>query len=290
MEPDHLDRIPVHLYGGGGEMARGKRLTERLVLSPPSAKAAVNEVASMLGPRSSLLLPDARHVVRAHVDAACARLSDRGFAPVDLPDAFDLFEYGRRWGGAQARQIADRCDVFLPYFTRAFVEASFATPARERLTERLPYLLLGHLSPELRAMPTTSPWPPRSVAALALKNAAQVPLDLMTRAMRRLRRPRVARHPRTRERSAILESQLPRWRERHLDRDSPLWSIVDRQRIEHLTSDRVTVGQRLPHFVNLYQVMTAFAFEEDFEAWAGGRRAPPDAAPAPRQELVSRRP
>jgi asparagine synthase (glutamine-hydrolysing) len=269
--PRGIDRLPVHLYGGGGELARGKRLTGSLVLRPPSVRVAVDRVQSVFGHRCGFLLPDARQLVRDHIDVTCRRLIERGFPLVDLPDAFDLSEYGRRWGGAQARQVADRCDVFLPYFTRAFVEATFATPATERVTERIPFLLLGQLSGELRSMPTTSPWPPRSVAAYIARNVSLAPRGLVKRVIRRAslatRRPR---DPRSRDRVWVLGQALPRWRERHLDRGgSRLWSIVDRDRIERLTSDRAPPGERLAHYVGLYQVMTAFDYEQDFCDWVG---------------------
>ena len=270
--PERLDRIALHLYGLGGELGRGKRLETAFVVRRPEVKHAVAQVRSSYRRGIGLLRPEARQWVRDYFERTCRTLHEQGFAPVDIPDAFDLSEKGRRWGGSQARQVAEHKDVFMPFATRPYVRAALATPATERLVERIPFLLLNHLSPELLAMPGTSPWPPRSVAALALQEAASAPAALLERIMRRVRRRRPGpAAPGSRgSRLPLLERQAPRWRERYLDRsDLHLWQVIDRERFEYLTSGRATRAERTAQIVNLFQAATALAYEEDFAAWMG---------------------
>jgi asparagine synthase (glutamine-hydrolysing) len=270
-----IERLPVHLYGAAGEFGRGTWFTEGFVLRRPNAAQAIEFVRRKFSRGSTFLRPEARELVRAHIDDSCRALLDQGFEPIDLPYAFSLTEYSRRWGGAQARQGSEHRDVFMPFVTRAYMSAAFATPATERLLERVPYLLLEHLSSELRAMPGQKPWPPRSLAALLAASAASAPRRLAERAARRLSRTSSIRVGRSRDRHVLLEDLRPRWRERYLDGgEADLWQVVDRERFEFVTSDRVPAEERSRHLVNLYQVVTALAYEEDFRAWAAGGRSP----------------
>lgn len=269
--PQPVEQLPVHLYGAAGEFARGKWLTASFLLRRPDEAQAIEFVRWLFGRGFTFLRPEARELVRDHIERTCRELVAQGFEPTDLPYAFVLAEYNRRWGGAQARQGSDHRDVFMPFVTRAFLRASFATPAAERLVERLPYELLEHLSPALRAMPGQNPWPPRTFAGLLAQKATAAPRSLWKRAAKRMGGRKPVAVGRSRERLLLLEGQLPRWRERHLDRgDSAVWQVVDRDRFELVTSDRVAPAERSRHLVNLYQVMTALAYEEDFHAWVDG--------------------
>ncbi|MDF1522352.1 MAG: hypothetical protein P1P87_05970 [Trueperaceae bacterium] len=266
-----LERLPVHLYGVAGEFGRGTWLTEGFVLRRPNVAQAIEFVRRTFDRGSTFLRPEARALVRAHIEESCRALLDQGFEPIDLPYAFSLTEYSRRWGGSQARQGSEHRDVFMPFVTRAYMSAAFATPATERLLERVPYLLLEHLSSELRAMPGQKPWPPRSLAGLLAASATSAPRRLAERVVRRVSRRSPARIGRSRDRQVLLEDLRTRWRERYLDRgEADLWQVVDRERFEFVTSDRMAPAERSRHLVNLYQVVTALAYEEDFRGWAAG--------------------
>jgi asparagine synthase (glutamine-hydrolysing) len=272
---DRLHSIPVQLYGGAGEVARGKHFTERFLLGTPSLAQAVRRTQVRFTRDGGLLRAEARAAVDEQVARSCRALHDRGFAPVDVPDAFDVTHEVRRWVGAQARQGCGHKDVFLPLLTRDYVRAAFATPARERYVGRIPYGLLEHLAPELNAMPFDTPWPPQSFSRLVLARIAGVPGSALRRVERRFGRRRAFEPGRKRERHFILESQVPRWREQFLDRtESSLWHVVARDRLEFLLSERATPEDRMRRFVALYQVLTAFAFQEDLERWVN------DAVPA----------
>jgi asparagine synthase (glutamine-hydrolysing) len=271
--PARLERIVVQLYGAGGELGRGVRLDEGYLLTPPSLARAEARAQSIFVRSKGLLRPEADEVLRAHVARTCRSLLERGFAPIELVEAFDLTEYGRRWAGAQARQVVDHKDVILPFFTQAYLRAGFATPAHERLMERVPFELLRHLSPELHALPFQKPWPRQRFAELLLARVLAEPGRQVQRVVRRLSKPHPIAAGRKRDRLYVLEAHLPRWRERILDRaDSCLWSIVDRERFERLTAEDAA-PKREGRFPILYQALTAFMFEEDLQQWAGGEMA-----------------
>jgi asparagine synthase (glutamine-hydrolysing) len=278
--PDRLESLPVHLYGAAGELGRGKRINERFLVRRRSLAEAVTLAQTMFGGGKGLLRAEAHETVRRHIGASCLALHEQGFAPEDLADAFYLTEYTRRWSGAQARQGVERRDVVTPFLTRPYVHACFATPARERHMERIPYKLIEGLSPALHAMPFESPWPPQRFSALLLRRLLAAPEKLLRRVERRVRRTTPVEAGRKRERLFVLERQLPGWRERYLDRSSSsLWQLIDRERFEFLTSERATQAQRVRHHAALYQVATALAFEADLEDWVGSRQeAPPQPA------------
>ena len=271
VRPGRLEHVPVQLYGAAGELGRGKRFTPEFVLRRTTLEHATELARRAFDRGRSLVRRETREAVYEHVERTCQALHERGVDVVDVPDAFDLTEYGRRWAGSQARQITDHKDVVLPFFTRAYMRAAFATPPQERLMERLPYQLLKHLSPQLHALPFQQPWPPQHLAAFLL---ARGPTRLVQRVMRRLRRSRGLEAGRAKDRHITFERLRAAWRERYLDRtDSSVWQVVDRDRFEYLTSDRATSAERVGSQAVVYQAVTALAYEEDLEQWIRERRA-----------------
>lgn len=268
--PEALERIPVHLYGGGGEHARGKALTATFILRRPSAEAAIRHVSKRYGHRAGLLRPEGREMVRNHIWRTCHDLLEQGFAQIDLPDAFFLTDYSRRWGGAQLRQGASYRDVFSPFCTRTYLRAAFATPPAERLTEQVPFEMLSHLSPELLAMPFADPWPPRSPVMLLLRTTRQKVMRRIRRVSKRSEDGKRFLDERKIRRHRVLQHHLPLLRERYLDRvESPLWHIVDKARFEQLTSPETPASVLMDQQMPLLQALTVFAFEEDLDIWLG---------------------
>jgi len=264
--PGSLERHGLQLYGAGGELGRGRRLDARFLLRRPTVDDAIARVRRPFDRTTGLLLPEVRIRVHEHIERLAREVHGMGFQAPDLPDAFDLAEYGRRWGGAQARQLTGHKDVFLPFFTRPFLRAAFATPPMERLMQRLPYRLLSHVSPELRDAPGQGPWPPQSVPLMLAAQAMRVPNPYLRRLRRRLRRRWEPPAGLARERVTLLEALLPRWRTRFLDRQrSPLWQLADRRRFEHLASDRATRRERSGDQAALFQLATLFGYEEELE-------------------------
>lgn len=266
--PERLGSVGVQLYGAGGELARMTSLRERFVLGQPTVADAVAEVLRLVDRRGPLLREAALARVFAHVERRVQALREQGFAVVDLPTVFAVEEGNRRWSGAQARQIAGHKGVYMPLFCRAYVRAALTTPPIERLMERVPYALVGHLSPDLRAMPGSAPWPPQWLGGLLLVRATKRQRGRLEQAWRRVHR-RKARSPgRPRERRALLDAVVPIWRERFLDRaDSSLWGLVDRDGFEALTAPTASQRQRSASGSTLFQVGTAFTYEETLRSW-----------------------
>jgi asparagine synthetase B (glutamine-hydrolysing) len=265
--PERVERLPVLLYGGGGERTRGKLLTPAFVLRPTSAaaEATVLQAFDRGGP---LLRPEARELVVEHIVRTCRALHELGFAPEDVPDAFEQSEHSRRWAAAQAFQRADHRDVFVPFFTRAYLRAAFEVRPADRLLERVPHELLLHLSPALRSLPSGTPWPPRTLTAYRVVKAWRTNWARAQRLQRRLRRAAPARGARQRERIVALRTLLPHWRERFLDHPhAATWQVIDRDRFERLTAPGANEAEQAAQFVGLYQAGTVLTFEEDLRTW-----------------------
>ena len=261
------------LYGAAGELARGVRISEPLLRPDVSAEVVIASIQDTHDRCPGLMRPEARAFIRSSVQSVCHELLLRGFDLTDLPDAFDLTEYARRWAGAQARQRCEYIDVMLPFLTRPFVQAALATHPRDRRDERVPIELLRYLSPELLALPLETPWARRGVAGRLMNWTETAPSQLRQRLLRRLRLASAGRPSagRLRERLFVLERQLGRMRERCLDQHgSRRWEIIDRERFEFLTSDRANRRDRLRHHLSLFQALTAFEFEEELRRWVSG--------------------
>jgi asparagine synthase (glutamine-hydrolysing) len=274
VRPERLERVVVQLYGAGGERGRGLRFTEGFVLHSPSPAEAIAQTVRSFCRASTLVRPEVVVWVREHIERSCRGLLEEGFEPLDIPDAFATAEYGRRWGGSQARQIVDHKDVVLPFYTRAFMRAAFATPARERFMERVPFELLKYLSPELQRLPFGVPWPPQHLALLLARRAAARPDQFVQRVKGRLTRGRVEPSDRIHDRLVVLERNRSSWRERYLDQsDSSVWQVIDRDRLAHLLSDRATPAQRKSQQRLVFQILTGLIYEEDLRAWTGASAA-----------------
>ena len=265
--PSRLDGIAVTLYGGGGELTRGKQLSPSFIVRP-TISAAIAAVQQVFDRGGRIQRAEARQLVRDHIERTCRSLFDLGFDTCDIPDAFKMVEQYRRWGAVQAFQRSDQTDVFVPFYLRAYIRTAFETPPAERFLQRVPHHLIRHLSPTLRAMPSDSPWPPNSLAAYATVIAWNRLTNRIRRERRRFRPTARTVAARQRERTAILLGQLPRWRERYLDRpNANAWQVLDRDRYEHLTSNRATDEEKAARLESLYLAATVLAFEEDLQAW-----------------------
>ena len=265
--PDRLERISVTLYGGGGELTRGKMLTPRFVVRPTIAEA-IAAVQRQFDHGDDILRVEARRAVGVHLERTCRSLFELGFDAADVTTAYEMIEHDRRGGAIQAFQRSDQTDVFVPFYHRAYIRTAYAVSPTARLLQRVPHHLIQHLSPELRAMPSDSPWPPNSLAAYALATTWKRVERRVRRARRRSRPVIQTAGARQRERIALLLKQSPRWRERYLDRvDANAWQAIDPTRFEYLTSSRASDEEKAKRLASLYLAVTVLAFEEDLEAW-----------------------
>lgn len=262
-EPRRLERLKVHLYGAGGEIARGDLLSERFLLMPQTRRSVEAHICAMLRQNGRLLTPAVAGAAKRHVHATVGQLLEQGFALKDIPDAFFLHDGLRRWGGAQFRQVGSYRDVFSPFCTRPYVRAAFSLPLALRHNEHLPYRLLEHLSPELHALPFEKPWLPQHPAQMMLAHLAKAPFTLTKKAWGRLSRTLLRRPApapalgRGAERHGWLEQRLAEVRTLCLAQaDSPLWRLIDRDAFARLTAPETSVAERKPHAAALFQALT----------------------------------
>ena len=265
--PERIEGIPVVLYGGGGELTRGKLSSPSFVVHPTISSAIV-AVQRVFDRGGGIQRAEARQLVRDHIERTCRSLLDLGFHVTDVPMAFEMLEHDRRGGAIQTFQRTDQDDVFVPFYHRAYIRTAYTVSPTERLLQRVPHHLIQHLSPELRAMPSGSPWPPNNLAVYAVARTWKRVLARVRRARRRSRHKTGDVAVRTNIPIATLSDQLPHWRERYLDRpDAAAWQVIDRARFEYLTSDRATVVEKAKHLEGLFLAATVLTFEEDLEAW-----------------------
>jgi hypothetical protein len=253
-----LERLPVHLYGGGGEYARGKWLTEHFLLTPQTRDRVETYLFGKLNRNRGLVKPEVRAVIREHVRAQVGELLDAGFSLKDVPCAYFYHDYGRRWGGANSQQIRARRDVYGVYYTRPYIRTAFALPPVQRFSERLTYALTRHLLPELLAIPYASPWKPQATPSLYAHFALSLPGKLLSKVRRRVK---PLRPGRSEQRQGWLEEQLPELR-RHLDTpSSPTWELLDRAAFERLTAPETPPATRAAHSQGLFLALTLLEYE-----------------------------
>lgn len=265
-EPTRLGALGVHLYGAGGEIARGLYSSEAVFLRPQSPERVRARLTRAITGRNPFLRPAVREEAARFVTSYTDEQLDRGVRPLDVPDLFAAGEIERRWAGNQFRQVMAQTDVFSPFLTRPYVRAAFAVPALARFTERVPAALLAHLSPELHALPYDKPWLPQSPAAFFFAHLpAKVAGWAWGRAARRLRpRPEAGarRDARALERARLLEGIRGELAAACLDQSgSPLWELVDRPRFERVLSDAAGPAERAAHHEELFDIATLFLYD-----------------------------
>lgn len=267
-KPAALEQPEIHLYGGGGEFARGKWLTERFLMSSQTRESVEAYLCRKLNRNRGLATSQVSEVIRQHVRHQVGRLLDAGFKLKDIPCAFFYSDYGWRWGGANSQQLRARRDVFGPYLIRPYVRAAFALPPVERFSERLTFEVTKYLSPELHAIPYQTPWKPQSPTQLYFQFFLKLPKAVVDKATGRVRRnllrgafaPKPAQG-RARQRQSWLEEKLPELRSAALeDEGSPMWAFVDRKAFERLTAPDTPAGVRSARSMGLFLALTLLQY------------------------------
>jgi hypothetical protein len=233
-----LDRatLGLKLWGAGGEMTR----TATGVLDGPvdlvpgvrrSERAAALLLGQKLDPLGGLVRPATLAAGRAYVRDFVARRVAEGWSPGATAEAWYLLERVGRFSASGPRRASTTHDVLSPFCTAPFVFYAYGLPGGERYREVSHHRLLALLAPALLDVPFEERWPsarPRTAAPLATAQLARAGLDL---ARRRLRRPA----PAAAARVPWFEPQLELHRDICLDHaGSPLWELVDRDRLEPL--------------------------------------------------------
>jgi hypothetical protein len=222
------ERDAVILQGVAGELARWYAWPRKLLLRPTRARVLgyltrrVDDVGLASGAARARAVD---YVTEAFADAAAQGCSER-----DTLMVWYATERARRWGGANNRKISNVNDVFTPFTTRSFVEASFRLHWARGYGEPIHHDLVKRLSPPLYAeRPEMGRWP------------VQVPYANMAVQVYRDRRRTTLAAPRS---TATYQQDLwpERLRSEFLDRyldltTSDVWDVVDRHRFEQLLTD-----------------------------------------------------
>lgn len=251
-----VERLPLGLWGIGGEMARGHWSHPRHLLAAPSPAAIESYLVQFLvGDHGGLLTRAAVAHARGYVADFVQRALADGFRPIDIPDLFYAEERVRRWAGSNERQAMPVGDRFSPFVTRAFIEAAFALSARERITEPLHAGMTRQLAPALYDLPLPKePWRPQMPALYLLKWAWHTANPFPHR---RPARPAA----RAFDHAAWLEARRDWFRALCLDqRESRLWDLVDRAAFERVTARATSPAVRRRSVRGLYHAATVFAW------------------------------
>ena len=266
---DHpLARLPVHLWGTGGEIARGFYY-QLPGLSTCQARDMMQAFpAALLGTDTALLTPQARQLALASVRDTCQGLLHEGFEPGDVPDAFYAYDRVRRWAGTNTRKMAQVCDLFTPFCTAPFLEAALAYPLADRIAGRLHVELIRATQPALLDFPFNKPAGamPRRSAQRMLAEAVRdtVPswlLSLLRAGARQWHRH--SSHEATgpvqadwveAKHDAILEVCLSQ-------PHSVLWDSVDRRSFHTMMSSKTPTSVRRAYCKRILSIATLFSYD-----------------------------
>jgi asparagine synthase (glutamine-hydrolysing) len=253
--PEHLG-----LWGIGGEIARGNYSNPLLFIGSKTVTDIKRFLASrLIDDHGSLVRKETCEIARCYLGSWVDRMTDEGFAPVDMPDLFYLYERIRRWGGSNARKTLPVHEQFSPFCTRAFVEDAFRLPASYRYSEPLHYQLL-HLDPVLHGFPfIKEPWRPQ-----------QPPINMVSAIWRKRVKPALslaATDTSPSIQSLLLKSRWTHFRELCLDRSSsPLWDYINRGRFEALMNGSPDSRMHDQAGLPLFMIVTLFDYERMFLA------------------------
>lgn len=245
------------MYGLGGGAGRGRLTTWRSLTWRKHGEAA-EWLQRRPSSGGGLLTPRCAASARAHLGAFVARTADEGFSPPEVPDAFYLFERETGYGAANARKVGYLGPVFVPYFTRPFIESAFSLSPAKRFSEPIHFELLGLLDRRLQDFGVERGyW------------HSQAPyLNLVRHRWHRKARMMVGlegRRPKARvgllDQAAWIETMRASLRERYLDeRASDLWEFVDRSAFEAVMAEGAGDRRRLLGGT-LLDVFTLFDYE-----------------------------
>lgn len=268
-QPLRSDGRLIHLYGGGGEIARGFYDSAAYFLHNHSAEYVQRYLTERLTHnRTELLKEEALLQAEGYLEEFVSRVMDEGFAPVDVPDLFYTYERVRRWAGVNFRPFRPKADVFSPFCTRPFIQAAFSVPAMRRYAEHVHYELVRWLVSELHRFPFEKKWKSQvPIMAVLGSIPVMMPVKIKLGQLRRLLLPGVSLRRNVLslglgiEQQNWLKSQRLHLRELCLDQaGSSLWDYVNRTKFEQLTLSDTTLIEGRRHQQALLDILTLFKY------------------------------
>jgi asparagine synthase (glutamine-hydrolysing) len=273
-----IERLNLTLWGAGGEIGRGSYSEPRLFLGRHDVMGVQRFFAEKrVKDHSGLICQEGIALARDYIRRFVVQCVDEGFAPIDAPDVFQTYQRVGRWGGTNMRRGVPIGDLFSPYCSRPFVEATFAMPALQRYTQPLHYNLIRLLAPELHGLSfDKDPWrlqqPVMNLLRIygvsTLRNVnhdfrRRIP-EPLRRTFRRLKPRKSLEISSAFDQSNWFEVKLEQVRAICLDQnDSSIWDFGDRSRFEWITSSDIDPVERSRYVELLYRIATLFYYEVD---------------------------
>ncbi|MFH1932390.1 MAG: asparagine synthase-related protein [Pseudomonadota bacterium] len=285
-----IDRLDVILWGAGGEIARCFYGNPHFFL----ARLDVADIERLLVKKRNrdyggLIRQEGVALVRGYIHRFIMQCVDDGFAPIDIPDLFGMYQGDARRVGNNSRGLMSCRDVFSPYCTRAFVDATFALPALQRFTEPLHYSLMRLLSPELHSMPSDKgPWPLQQPIMNLIMNLLKSYGTAQLARIRRRLRDVLIKANRDKccssyigcdimlDRKSWFEAKHEQLREVCLDQtNSSIWDFVDRSMFDRIMSSATDPVDRSRYLKVLCDIVTLFHYEADHRRYSDSATAKP---------------
>ncbi len=272
----HLD---LSYWGVGGEIARGYSRDKPHIFLDKHNVAGVQRYLAKKKTQNygGLVRREGIALARDYINHFVTQCMDEGIALDDVPDVFYTYQVVGRSGGADTRRAMPAGDLFSPFCSRPFVEAAFSMPALQRYTEPLHYNLTRLLAPKLHSLPfSKSPWRSQQplinhlelYSAWMLYNARRNASRRIPDTLRRLKPKKSRKKTYVFDRSSWFEAKREQVREICLDqKDSSLWSFVDRSAFERMTSPTADPVERSRYKAALYVITTLFYYEADHQQY-----------------------
>jgi hypothetical protein len=259
----------IVLWGAGGEIARCFYAKPNSFLGKFDA---IDAQRLLLKKRNSdfggLIRKQGTALVRDYICRFVTECLDDGFDPIDIPDLFGMYQGDGRRVGNNARALMSIRDVFSLYCTRAFIEASFATPILQRYSESLHFNLMKLLAPQLLHIPFESKkWPLQNSLLNVLYAYGN---HKFKGSLRRIHLYNPAKQKRKERQNAVnapfswFEAKREHMRSLCLDQiNSAVWDFVDRVVYEKLTDSTTAQEERLRCLKALFNISTLFYYDND---------------------------
>jgi asparagine synthase (glutamine-hydrolysing) len=252
-----IESLNVLLYGVGGEIGRRFYKHPVFFVGKQGSRAVSRKLSScLLSNYDGLIKEEAVQLSTSFIKRWTTSALDEGIDPVEIPDYFYAFERVRRWAGSNYKKMTPLFDVFSPFCSRPFVEASFSLSPVYRYSEPLHYAMLS-LVPELHQIRfENGTWN----SQIPWVNILQIILNKYSIKKKRIK----AKITPALDRSLFLKQNLPQIREVCFEqRQSQLWDFINKDKLERVTSNKANEEILISNLAAIYQVATLFYYQKE---------------------------
>ncbi len=268
----HIESLPLELWGVGGEIARGIYYRSRNLPPTLGDRQMLRLFPSCLVEEDTQLLKrKTRQLAIQSVRETCQGFLDDGFRPLDVPDAFYAFDRVRRRAGTDSRSFSPICDVFTPYCTRPYIETALALPLPDRIAGRMYLELIRATEPLLLDIPFDKPLsaqlPERSIKQVITHNFKETAPRWLLRILQygagQLRRNKSHAGKGLEQADWVEANRQPILDVCLSQHSSVLWNYVDRRSFEKIMSSQTPAEIRRPSCARILSIATLFHYEAE---------------------------